>query len=81
MGRNVTISISDRSARALFLLSVLGTRRGKPDCSSIPGHFIQTSPVHLYHPCALLITHKRAFFLFFFFDTTGAQRAPAHVCL
>lgn len=59
MGRNVTISISDRSARALFLLSVLGTRRGKPDCSSIPGHFIQTSPVHLYRPSALLIAHKR----------------------
>lgn len=65
MGRNVTISISDRSARALFLLSVLGTRRGKPDCSSIPGHFIQTSPVHPYRPFALLITHKRAFFFFF----------------
>lgn len=76
MGRNVTISISDRSASALFFLSVLGTRRGKPDCLSIPGHFIQTSPVHLYHPCALLITHNRAFF-----DTAGAERAPAHMCL
>lgn len=75
MGRNVTISISDRSARALFPLSVLGTRRGEPDCSSIPGHFIQTSPVHPYRPCARLITHKRAFFL-----TRRGPRGLQHTC-
>lgn len=72
-GRNVTISICDRSGGALFLLSVLGSRMEKPDCLSILGHFIQNSsskcPAH---------NTQANFLLFFVFDSTRAQRAPAH---
>ena len=44
MGRNVTISISDRTAGAVSTSLCPWNRAAKPDCSSIPGHFIPASP-------------------------------------
>lgn len=73
-GRNVTISISDRSSGALFLLSVLGSRREKPDCLSIPGHFILTSS----SKCPA--NNTQAHFFFFFFLTGPEPRGLQHTC-
>lgn len=56
MGRNVTISISDRSGGAGSTSLCPWNQGEKPDCSSIPDHFIQASLVHLYHSKALLMT-------------------------
>lgn len=58
-GRNVTISISDRNVGAIFHLSLsleLGREEKKPDCSSIPGHFIQAWLVNLHHSKVLVMT-------------------------
>lgn len=75
-GRNVTISISDRSGGALFLLSVLGTRRGKPDCLSIPGHFIQTGSSK--RPANNTQAH---FFFFFFWQDRGPEGSSTHMSI
>lgn len=70
MGRNVTISISDGSRGAVSTSLCPWNQGEKPDCSSIPGHFIQASLVHLYHSKALLMTPGDVF------NTIGTQRAP-----
>lgn len=72
-GRNVTISISDRSGGALFLLSILRTKREKPDCLSITGHFIQTSSSK--HPA----NNTQADF--FFGQDQGPEGSSTHVSI
>lgn len=73
-GRNVTISISDRSGGALFLISILGTRRKKPDCLSIPGHVIQTSS-----PKRPANNTQANFFLFW--QDQGPEGSSTHVSI
>lgn len=78
MGRNVTISISDRSARALFLLSVLGTKGGT-------WLFINTRSFYPDRPSSSILSKRpanntQACFFWGFLLTRPGPRGLQHTC-